>query len=66
MDNQYKDECEHKYVHLSTHYNREVSSYKTRYTRLDVYFCERCLKQEKTITDEYVYTNDPTPLWWQH
>jgi hypothetical protein len=59
-------ECEHKYVHISTHYQRESYPNGANFIRNDVYFCERCLKQSESTKSLYVDRNDQLPIWWQH
>lgn len=56
-------ECDHKYIHESIHYESETFSYNTRYKKLDIYFCEKCLSKKEIIKEEY---GREIPLWWRH
>lgn len=56
-------ECEHKWVHLSTHYEYESHGYNTEFVRLDAFFCEKCCETKEVERREH---SRETPLWWRH
>lgn len=56
-------ECDHKWTHLSTHYQHEPCGYQTTYTRMDIFICERCCEMKEIIKRE---SARETPLWWMH
>lgn len=59
--------CDHEYFHESTHYQRESDGYgKMRYTRLDVYFCHKCLDKKDVVREEVIFSSVEPPIWWQH
>ena len=53
--------CEHKYVHLETKRSTTYSGYNTKFTRIDFFFCEKCL--EKNEKRQVEYSRD-TPDWF--
>lgn len=56
-------ECNHKWIHLSTHYQQSSAGYNTEYIRLDVFFCEKCCETKEVEKREY---SRERPLWWAH
>lgn len=59
--------CEHEYFHATTHYQGKSNGYsKTKYSRLDIYFCHKCLDQKEVEREETVWNEDQPPIWWQH
>lgn len=53
--------CTHKYVHLETIYKYAMGNYSDTYTRIDRFFCERCLHEDTKIKTE---TSRGSPDWW--
>lgn len=57
------DDCEHKFVHLDTMFNYVYNpGGMTSYSRVDRYFCEKCLKQEEVHKEDYA---SKAPSWWR-
>ena len=57
------EQCEHKFVLLSTaKWTDDRGTYNTHFCRDDVFFCEKCLKQETVSKDEY---SRDTPSWYR-
>ena len=61
-------ECKHKWNNLSTHYDkrREGDGYAFKFTRADVFFCEKCCEQKEIKREERSYSEYPEPIWWRH
>ena len=61
-------ECKHKWVNLSTHYDKrpEGNGYQIKYTRADVFFCERGCETKEIKREERKYCDYPEPIWWRH
>ncbi len=56
-------ECSHEYVHLDTDLKMESGNYGSVYTRIDRFFCNKCLHEvEKTKTEE----SRNGPVWWHN
>lgn len=58
--------CEHKWAHLSTHYERKSNGYVIQYIRLDTFFCESCCETKDVKREGTGYSEDPEPIWWKH
>lgn len=39
--------CDHRYVFLRSDTHEEFRGYQTTYTRIDYFFCEKCLEQRE-------------------
>ena len=56
-------ECEHKFVHLDTELTKEDKGYSTIYTRIDRFYCEKCLYDEKKTR---TVSSREIPSWWHN
>lgn len=54
--------CQHKFVHFETIRHNQYAGYSTHYTRIDRFYCERCLHQEEKRREEY---SRDVPEWYQ-
>lgn len=54
--------CEHKWIHQSSHYQRESNGYNDHFKKLDIYYCEKCLEQKEVTKEEYARE---APLWYR-
>lgn len=64
-----ESKCDHKWVHLSTHYDRySYNRYgdPVIYARIDRFFCEKCCEQRDAKHEETVCREDDAPIWWRH
>lgn len=60
-------DCEHKWVLLSTHYDKKrYNTYDCKYIRVDRFFCEKCCVTKDVQQDEVCYSDDGEPIWWKH
>lgn len=60
------EQCNHEYCHESTHYSRKESGYRvSRFTRMDVYYCRKCLDKKDVERSERA-DNEDVPIWWKH
>lgn len=55
--------CDHKWVHLSTHYRKKEDRYAARFIRMDIFFCEKCCEKKEVVKEEYAML---APVWWRH
>ena len=64
MDNRLTpdEQCEHKWVHLTTDYQRESNGYVAHYTRQDTFYCEKCLQQKTVDKKEHLGSNETPPM----
>lgn len=44
--------CEHKFIHLETHKNREIGIYNHIWRRVDTFYCEKCLEYKDAVRSE--------------
>lgn len=54
--------CSHDFELLETQYWSEHLSYQTRWTRVDLYYCRKCLEQRETRREE---CSRDIPIWWK-
>lgn len=54
--------CEHKYIHFDTHKRKEDRVFGVpSWTRIDVFFCEKCLDEQKKYKNECSWER---PEWY--
>ena len=53
--------CSHKFILLDTKKYTEDAGYKTHWIRIDMFFCEKCLKKEVIKEDAY---SREAPEWY--
>jgi hypothetical protein len=60
------NDCEHKWVHLSTNCRKEQSThgYGCEYRREDIFFCEKCLERKTVSERKYVNSGEEKPMWY--
>lgn len=65
MKGNYKMEnnCEHKWVYQCTDYKCDRGGYASQYTKIDTYYCERCLEQKEIIAKDV--SSREKPYWYQ-
>jgi len=52
-------DCEHKFVHQETiKYAENSGRNSTTYTKIDIYFCEKCLTKEEKKLTHFCFTQD--------
>ncbi|MDQ0414222.1 hypothetical protein [Mesobacillus stamsii] len=58
-----KRQCTHKFIHLDTKNTKEyfVTTGMTLYTRIDYFFCEKCLEEKENRKSE---TSRTKPEWY--
>lgn len=54
-------ECEHEYLHLDTNFYKESGGYDNTYTRIDRFYCKKCLHEEEKLKTE---SSREKPSWW--
>jgi hypothetical protein len=55
--------CEHKFIFLRTaKFTDDSGNYNTKYTRIDYYFCERCLEYKEVRRVDWLRD---TPDWYR-
>jgi len=58
-----ENECQHEYEHLETVRWRDMSGgYNTKFTRIDRFFCKRCLHSFDKRQEEYCRD---APAWYR-
>lgn len=63
-DSWYKEvqtECDHKFVYLETTKHTENSVYQIGWTRIDRYYCEKCLEYRNKVMEEW---SRDKPEWY--
>ena len=53
--------CEHKFMHFETIRHNQYAGYSTHYTRVDRFYCERCLHEEEKRRETY---SRDVPEWY--
>ena len=57
-----ENNCEHKWVYQCTDYKYDRGGYGNQYTKIDTYYCEKCLERKEIIAkDEY---SREIPYWY--
>lgn len=56
-----ESQCKHRFVHFSTKNMSSKGEYQTRYTRIDLFFCIKCLEQREVKKEE---ASREAPSWW--
>lgn len=56
-----RNEHEHKFVHLETKRSTKMSNYQSGWTRIDTFFCEKCLVYKDKKQEEW---SRDKPSWY--
>lgn len=57
--------CEHSYKHLETIKRSKSQGHDDiTYTRIDLFYCTKCLAIEERIKHQYQLSYKEAPVWW--
>jgi len=56
--------CDHDYKHIETVKKSELKNYSMTYTKLDRYYCSKCLDEKEKIRKEERLSHEKLPEWW--
>ncbi len=56
------DGCEHDFLYIESIYKREGMAYQRKYTRIDRFYCRKCLLETEKKREE---CSRDTPEWYQ-
>ena len=53
--------CQHKWVHKETKRKSSYEGWDSKYTKIDIYYCEKCLEEKIVKKEEF---SRDCPEWY--